>query len=92
MKIHFLKNKPRFGAFTDCFIMITEKKIVQVDYTGIKLEEVANDEDFHAEVGWYIKNYEMQDSTKQEFDDFYIKIATEINNTVNDVCLLTSKK
>lgn len=88
MKPIFLISK-KVDHYCKHFVMISEKKIISVDYTSIKIEdlEVAGSDNlevaFLKEVEWYKEHWEMIETTKKIFDKFYIEIAQEINKSIN---------
>ena len=91
MKVHYLKNKQKLYCL-ELFVMLTEKKVIDLHYTKIEINEIDNPDDFETEIDWYKEHWQMEDATKKEFDEFYMKIVADINNSVNEICELTTIK
>lgn len=87
MKTHYLKNVKKH-PFTDIYIMITDKKNVEVSYTMIRVEK--SNENIEFEIGWHKKHLDMVDCSKEEFDKFYIEIAQDLNKVIQNVSELTT--
>ena len=77
----YLKNKSKY-PYCEIFVCITEKNVTIIEYTSIEVE--INENSISDELEWYISEWEMKESTKKEFDEFYIKIAKEINESINN--------
>ena len=71
-------------------VMISEKKIISVNYTSIKVDEleISGSDNlevaFLKEVEWYKEHWDMVETTKKIYDEFYIEIAQEINKSINE--------
>ena len=97
MKTQYLKSKKTWFK-NENYLLITEKHIISLDHTKIELEDLTPnvhntiEQQFDFEVAWYKKNWEMVESTKEEFDNFYIKIATNLNDVILKVCEATTIK
>jgi len=73
METVYLKSKK--GNKT--FVKITNKNVIELWVDRIKWDDLDNS--IQTEKQWHIENYNMEVCTRDEFNEFHMQLANEIN-------------